>query len=181
MDRSNQSNVLFRETQWFQPRWLWVLVMVTAAASWFLPLRHTWRQHPWLDIASLACLVFFGIGAPMFLVLFRQTTEVRADGIHVSRGPFPATSEFVRFSQFFRYQPRACSPIYSAGGWGIAEGWQGKAYNMGGSHGVEFCMVGGGRILIGTTKMRQLLDALHSQCRGKIKRPAPVTEHVGIS
>jgi hypothetical protein len=170
--KSESNNVLFRETQWYQPRWLWALVMGAATLEWYWALHRVWGKHHSHDILFLLFWIVGGIAAPAFLIFYRQTTEVRADGIYVKRSPFSRTNDVIRFSQFFRYQPRNCSPIYSAGGWGITQGSQGKAYNMGGSQGLELLLVGGGRILIGTCKLRQLLDVLHAQCGTRNHRPA---------
>jgi hypothetical protein len=169
---SDPSNVLFRETQWFQPRWLWVLVLGAAAVAWYCAIHHTWGRHAIADLAFVLFWLVVGVAAPTFLLLYRQTTEVRDDGIYLKRGPFSRMKDVIRFSDFVRYQPRTCSAIYSAGGWGIAEGSQGKAYNMGGTHGLELLLIGGGRVLIGTCKMRQLLDVLHAQCGTRNRKPS---------
>jgi hypothetical protein len=168
MQKSEQGDVLFHETQWYQPRWLWVLVLGTAGAVWYWAIHRHWNDHFVADFIFAFWWAALGLLGPAFLLSYRQITEVRVDGIYVKRSPFSRAADVIRFSQFYRYQPRVCSPIYSAGGWGIGQGWQGKAYNMGGSHGLELCLVGGGRVLIGSCKMRQLLDALHSQCRGRV-------------
>jgi hypothetical protein len=169
--QSDKGTVLFRETQWFQPRWLWALVLGSAIVVWSRALGSGLDFHGRANITFSIFWLVLGVIAPAFLISYRQVTEVRSDGIYVTRSPFPRTSDVIPFSHFYRYQARNCSPIYSAGGWGIAQGWQGKAYNMGGSDGVELLLVGGGRVLIGTCKMRQLLDALHSQCGVKVRRP----------
>jgi len=177
MVKAQQGEVLFRETQWYQPRWLWVLVLGAALVDWYLGAKHGWLNHPHRHIPYFVSFIILGVVAPLFLCTYRQVTVVRLDGIQVMRSPFPRSSMEIRFAQFYRYQPRVCSPIYSSGGWGIAEGWQGKAFNMGGPDGVELCLVGGGRVLIGTCKQRQLLDALHFQCRPKRKHaPSDVIE-----
>jgi hypothetical protein len=165
------NNVLFRETQWFQPRRLWAIVITTAVVAWICAFHHAWRKSGITDLGFALFLVVVGIAAPVFLILYRQTTEVRNDGIYLKRTPFSHMNDVIRFSDFVRYQPRTCSAIYSAGGWGIAEGWKGKAYNMGGKQGLELLLVNGGRVLIGTCKMRQLLDALHAQCGTRHHRP----------
>jgi hypothetical protein len=177
MQQQGNGSVIFRETQWFQPRWLWVLVLGTATLIWYIGVKHRLLHMPYrsssnFDTAYLISWVILGVLAPLFMCSYRQVTEIRDDGIYVVRGPMPRVSEVIRFSQFYRYQPRNCSPIYSAGGWGIAEGWQGKSYNMGGSHGVELCLTDGGRVLIGSCKLRQFLDVLHSQCRNRARKPA---------
>lgn len=172
MSDSQQGEVLFRETQWFQPKWLWVLILGAAASQWYLGHKHGWLYNLSHHRPYFVLLMILGVFAPLFLCTYRQVTEVRRDGIHLKRSPFPRSSAVIRFSQFHRYQPRACSPIYAAGGWGIAEGWQGKAFNMGGANAVELCLVGGGRVLIGSGKQRQLLDTLHFYCQPKRKRAA---------
>jgi hypothetical protein len=169
MDNSDQSDLLFRETQRFQPRWLWVLAIAAAVIDWYWAWHRQWRVHPGTDAIFAIFLAVVGVGAPIFLLFYRQTTEVRSCGIYLKRGPFPRASDVIRFSEFYRYQPRNCSPIYAAGGWGIVEGWQGRSYNMGGGQGLELCLAGGKRVLIGSQKMRQLLDALHSQCRVRMQ------------
>jgi hypothetical protein len=173
---SESNNVLFRETQWFQPRWLWALVLGAAALDWYFMLHHVWGRHTFGDLILLFFWVVLGVAAPLFMAVYRQITEVRADGIYLTRSPFPRMNDVIRFSDFSRYQPRTCSPIYSAGGWGIAQGWQGKAYNMGGSQGLELMLVGGGRVLIGTCKMRRLLDVLHGQCGSRHRRPVVILD-----
>ncbi len=167
MDQSQQGEVLFREIQWYQPRWLWVLVLGVAALDWYFGFAHGLLHNPMRHGLYTISLVILGVLAPLFLCTYRQLTEVRRDGIHVTRSPFPRSSTVIRFSQFYRYQPRVCSPIYAAGGWGISQGWQGQAFNMGGPNAVELCLVGGGRVLIGSCKQRQLLDTLHHLCQPK--------------
>lgn len=172
MEKSQQGEVLFRETQWFQPRWLWVVVLGVAWIEWYWGLKHHWLQTPHRHFAYFVSFTVLGVLAPLFLCTYRQVTEVRRDGIHLRRSPFPRSSELIRFSQFYRYQPRVCSPIYAAGGWGIAEGRKGKAFNMGGANAVELCLVDGGQVLIGSGKQRQLLDALHFVCQPRRKSGA---------
>lgn len=145
--------------------------MGVAALAWYLALHRAWGKYTVTDLVFLFFWVVLGVAAPLFLIAYRQTTEVRADGIYLKRLPFARMNDVIRFSDFSRYQPRACSPIYSADGWGSAGGSQGKAYNMGGSQGIELLLVGGGRVLIGTQKMRQLLDVLHKQCGTKNRKP----------
>lgn len=165
MEKSHQGEVLFRETQWFQPRWLWGLVMGVAAIEWYWGFKNHRLHAPHHHIPYLISFIVLGVLLPLFLCTYRQITEVRRDGIHLIRAPFPRSSAVIRFSQFHRYQPRACSPIYAAGGWGLTEGRQGKAFNMGGANAVELFLVGGERVLIGSSKQRQFLDALHFICR----------------
>lgn len=107
----------------------------------------------------------------MFLLFYRQTTEIRADGIYVKRKPFSRMNEVIRFSDFVRYQPRNSCPVYTSSAWGVPQGWEGKAYNMGAAQGLELLLVNGGRVLIGTSRMRQLLDALHAQCGRGNRQP----------
>lgn len=171
MDKSQQGEVLFRETQWFQPRWLWGLVLGVAAVDWYLGVDRGWLFSLSHHLPYFVSLLVLGVLAPLFLFTYRQVTEVRRDGIHLKRAPFPRSLAVIRFSEFYRYQPRVCSPIYAAGGWGIAAGWQGKAFNMGGANAVELCLVTGERVLIGSGKQRQLLDTLHFVCQPKRKRP----------
>ena len=165
MDDSRQGEVLFRETQWYQPRWLWGLVLGVAATLWYWGGAHGFLHHPLRHILFFISLIGLGVIAPIFLCTYRQVTEVRRDGIHVTRSPFPRSSAVIPFSGFFRYQPRICAPIYAAGGWGIAEGTKGQAFNMGGPDAVEFFLVGGGKVLIGSCRQREFLDALHFVCR----------------
>jgi hypothetical protein len=54
------------------------------------------------------------------------------------------------------------------GGWGIKRGIGGLAYNVSGNQGLQLVLTDGRKILIGTQKPEQFINAMSSA--GKIKR-----------
>ena len=63
-------------------------------------------------------------------------------------------------------QPREYSPMKEFGGWGMRVGADGRAYNAYGKQGVQLTLTDGSRVLIGTQKPDELLDALRAAGAG---------------
>lgn len=63
-------------------------------------------------------------------------------------------------------QVRTYSPIMEYGGWGIRWGRGGRAYNARGNRGVQLVLRSGERVLVGSQRPEELLEALQDVPRG---------------
>lgn len=176
MDYPDTSNgrPIFREVQRLQHAFLWIVTVVCAVIVW----RIAWQRHlfHWpqdlpfrTKLLFLIAWLFFGVLLPLFLFWCRIVTEVRADGIYVRCIPFQFTGQRIPFTDFKRYEVRTCHILYDFGGHDTQEGFSGRAYNFGGPNGIQFNMVDGRQILIGSHRSDEFLQVLHSIC-GKSKR-----------
>jgi len=169
MKDSKSPEPIFREEQRFDQLWVWTVVVVVAVISWRLAWKHHLFRWPLAIHSKTEVVLFFfwllfGIGLPLFIFCCRLITEVREDGIFIRFVPFHRTFQKISFHEFKRYEMRVYRPMPEYGGWGIRFGSKSRAYNLGGDRGIEFTFVDGRKVLIGSQHVRELLQAIHSQC-----------------
>ena len=119
------------------------------------------------QILPVISLIVFGILLPVAVaVLFfmlKMETEVRADGLYVRF--FPLHIQYKKFGSedLSEYYARVYRPILEYGGWGIRCGFKGaRAYNVSGNKGVQLILQNGKRLLIGSQKPDELVEAISS-------------------
>ncbi len=104
-------------------------------------------------------LIPIGIGLPVLFALVQMTTEVHDDHILVEYRPF-ARREFAR-DDIKGAEVRTYRPIAEYGGWGIRVWFGGKrAYSAYGNQGVELTLADGARVMLGSQKPDDLLQAI---------------------
>lgn len=161
------STVLFREVQRFRQWWLWFVIAIGPLTVWLATYRRfvlgeRTGTKPTPDGLLLVLCVLVGIGLPLLFYSARLETEVRSDGLYLRFFPFHWT--------FLKFQPdsikhtevRTYSPLKEYGGWGIRCGWNGKAYNVSGNQGVQIELHDGKRVLVGSQRPLELLNALRA-------------------
>ena len=125
-----------------------------------------------LHLAAYAVIYKGGIfylllGGLLLFIYFtgRLTTEIRPDGVHVRW--FPFHRNFIHFpAQTLRsYEAITYRPIRDYGGWGIRHRMRGKAYNVSGNRGVQLEFTDGKRLMIGSKKPEQMVEAIASIVR----------------
>jgi len=164
---------IFSEEQYFTQPWLWLIIVLMTAAV-LLPLGaiilnpdqtvnfRTGNGFSVL-IAPAICMGIIILFAKLKLI-----TIVNSLGISVQFKPFHRQQLFFDFSDIKEYATRTYRPIIEYGGWGIKRGIGGLAYNVSGKQGLQLVLTDGRKILIGTQKPEQLVNAMNSA--GKIKR-----------
>jgi hypothetical protein len=168
-----QNDAVFREEQRFS---LWLrlplaaLMAVVVGLEYFALKQLAAKEGP-PEMLPIILLVVAGIILPiviaaLFLVL-KLETEVRSDGLYVRY--FPIHIHYKRFTaeDLSQYQARQYKPIREYGGWGIRYGRGGKAYNVSGNKGVQLVLKNGKRLLIGSQRPDELVEAISSVMKSR--------------
>ena len=164
---------IFSEEQRFTQPWLWLIIVLMTAAV-LLPLAAViLNQGQSLNfrtgngfsvlIAPVICMGIIILFAKLKLI-----TSVNSHGVSVQFKPFNRQPIFFDFRDIKEYATRTYRPIIEYGGWGIKRGIGGLAYNVSGNQGLQLVLADGRKILIGTQKPEQLINAMNSA--GKSKR-----------
>jgi hypothetical protein len=156
---------LFREVQRFNQIWLWSAIVLVALGLLVQAWRHHLFQHPFAhhtlgEWAIIALLPLIAVGLPIFLSICQQITEVRQDGVYIQVVPFHREFIKISFRDFRRYEML----VYRRIGWGVRYGENGRGYNISGDRGIEFTFHDGRQLMLGSAHVRELLQAIHSQC-----------------
>jgi hypothetical protein len=116
--------------------------------------------------------LFIALGVTLlFTLLFvccRLETRINEDGIYVRFFPFQFTHKKYAWAEVSKLYLRQYRPLAEYGGWGIRYGVNGKAYNVSGNMGLQFELISGKKLLIGTNRPKELTETLISM--GKIKK-----------
>jgi hypothetical protein len=168
MNQESHSFSAFREEQRFQQVWVWFIVIGLAVLVWYsavqqIILRRPFGSRPAPDTLMIIFCLMFGIGLPVLLLSAKLITEVRSDGIYIRFVPFHFSFHKIAFEELKSFEVRKYNALREYGGWGIRYGPQGKAYNVGGNRGVQLELVDGKRILIGSQRPEEFLEALQSE------------------
>ena len=163
--KTDSSNALFREVQHFRQVWLWILLIGLSLVSFYgfiqqLILGEPFGSNPAPDAALVVIMIVVGLGFPAFFYVLNLTTEVRSDGLYVRFFPLHKSFRRIAFEGLRGYELRAYSPIREYGGWGIRFGSRGMAYNVAGDRGVQLEFLNGRRLLIGSQRPEELIEAL---------------------
>jgi hypothetical protein len=155
---------LFREVQRFRQWWVLLLVIGLAGLAWYASVQQVilaapFGSKPAPDIILYLTVALIGIGLPWFMFAMKMTTVVRVDRIDIRF--FPLHSRSIPFTEIRSYRVREYRPILEYGGWGIRMTRKnGRAYNVSGKQGLQLELVDGKKILIGTQKAEELMEAL---------------------
>jgi len=153
---------MYNETQRFNQKWLWALVLAIAAMSLYgvfqqlvlgIPFGTNPASDPWMIVIA----VIFGIGMPMFFYYLKLEIKV-TDALYVRF--FPLMLKFKK-TEFDTCKAITYRPILDYGGWGMRWGRKGRAYNISGNKGVMLKHKGK-NILIGSQRSDELVEALKS-------------------
>jgi hypothetical protein len=162
MDASG--SVLFREEQRLRQWWIWGIVLVVTALSWWTFLEQIvggepWGDRPLPDWAVWLIFLLFGIGLPVTLYFARLIVTVDEEVVRIRWTPFARRT--VRVSEIESSEARTYRPLLEYGGWGVrwAPG-RGTAWNASGNRGVQLELTSGKRLLIGSQRAEELAEAI---------------------
>jgi hypothetical protein len=163
----NVSFSIFTEVQRFRQWWVWILVLFVGGIAWYgfiqqIVLKRPFGNNPAPDPVMIMIWVIFGIFFPALFYSIKLVTEVRYDGLYVRFFPLQFHSHKISYEEIKRYEIRTYSAIKEYGGYGIRLGKQGKAYNVHGNRGVQFEFQDGKRLLIGSQRPEEFMQALLS-------------------
>jgi hypothetical protein len=154
--------VLFREVQRFGRILRWCVIF---DLSIFIVVMFLLSESLDDDIWIVPVLVI-GIVLVLLLCTMKMETEVRADGLYIRFFPFHLGSRKYTFSEISEYYSRQYSPLREYGGWGIRWSFRhGRAYNVRGRQGVQLVLTDGKRVLVGTQRPEELVEAMDRAAR----------------
>ena len=163
---TEHSQIIFKESQSFKQWWVWILVLIGPVFSWYgayhqLILKKPFGDNPTSDTGMLIIFIVFGILFPVFFLSIKLLTEVRYNGVYIKYFPFHLSFRKIASSHEVKvYESRIYSAMKEYGGYGIRFGKKGKAYNVSGNRGIQFELLNGKKILIGTQKPDDFLRAM---------------------
>lgn len=142
-----------------------VPIVIVTGVVWWQFYEQIIRNNPQgtqpiPDWAAWALSLVFGLGFPALGFLLRLVTELHPEELRMRVFPFRATS--IPLNQVVEAEVRAYSARREFGGWGVRTGRGGKAYSAYGDKGVQLWLQGDERILIGSQRAQELLDALRA-------------------
>jgi len=161
--------LLYREVQWNTIPWVWAVLLGIAALMWYgfyvqIVGGTPFGSNPASDRVMVLLTAIFGGTFQATILFLHLVTEVGPAGIRVRLVPFPWRR--IPFRDIASYEVRTYSALREYGGWGIRLGWNGKAYNMKGSSGIQLVLASGERILIGTQEPEAFFEAIQA-ARGR--------------
>jgi hypothetical protein len=165
MNRENETTLAYHEVQQFRQIWIWAIVIAIAGLMWYafvtqILLHRPFGDNPMPDILMIIFWLVFGLGLPALFFFGKLITEVRGDGIYIRFFPFHLSCHKIAFKDLKRYEARTYRPLLEYGGWGIRYGFKGKAYNVSGNRGVQLEFLNGKRLLIGSQRPEEFLQAI---------------------
>ena len=147
--------IAFRESQSMRQWWLWAFVLGVQAISFILVFR-----EEGISTGILLWIIIPTFGINGLLYFAKLVTEVREEGIYLRFIPFHFKWVKIDYTNIEQYESIKYNPIRDYGGWGIKWGREGKAYNISGNLGVKLMLNDGKRIMIGSQRPDQMVEAI---------------------
>ncbi len=168
MNQEKGSSPIYREVQQFRQGWIWVSVSALAWLVWYATVKQLLLHRPFgnrlmPDIPMVIFWFIFGIGLPALFYFSQLVTEVRDDGIYIRFSPFHRTFRRTAFTEVKQFEMRTYRSFREYGGHGIRYGSKGKAYNVSGDRGVQIELLNGNRVLIGSQRAEELVQAIQAK------------------
>lgn len=163
---------LFHEVQRFGRGWLWGLtlfgtVLPAAVFAWGVVqqvvLGEPWGDHPLSDAGLIVITLLIGAfcaGVLWLLAAARLVTTVAPGVLRIRFTPFHRRDRVFEAPAVQRASPVTYRPLREYGGWGIRQGFSGRAYNVSGRRGVRLALRDGTRVLVGSARAEELASAL---------------------
>ncbi len=155
------NEIIFTEIQKMRQPWVWAIIFLPLAlVIWY------WKQMLPEPVMLIVPLIM-GILCPLLFYICNLRTEVRADGLYFRFFPFQRSFHKIGISDIKTYEVRTYMPIMEYGGWGIRYSLRyGKAYNVSGNLGIQLVLKNGSKILFGSQKPEEFLEALKKVAAG---------------
>ena len=150
--------------------WIWGLVILISLFCLYgavqqVILGRPFGNNPAPDIVLVVIAVIFGFGLPALIYFTNLATEVHDDGLYFRFFPFHVSFHKIGRKDIKGFEVRTYRAIRDYGGWGIRYGREGKAYNVSGNRGVQLLLANGQRLMIGSQRPEEMVEALNSVVR----------------
>lgn len=165
--KQSDDRLFFVEEQRFKQAWLWTAIIVMDIAvclpllSRYLHLLRSLNFRPGDSFSLLVAPIICSAITALFINL-RLITKIDARGISLQFKPFHRRSILILYQDIKSRHMRTYRPIIEYGGWGIKQGSDGLSYSVSGNQGLQLVLSDDRRILIGTQRPVQLLNAFDS-------------------
>lgn len=163
---------IYREIQKPRQIWIWLIIMIIAAIMWYgfiqqIVFRVPFGDKPAPDLMLIIIWLIFGIVFPLVLIFYiKLIVEVRKDGIYLRFLPFHLHYRVFLFDEIDDYEVSEYRAM-DFGGYGIRENFKGeKAYSMEGKKAVRLLLKNNKKIVIGSQKSDELVNAIDSVTKG---------------
>ena len=169
-NRNYSSYSIFHEEQQFRQWWIWTPLLGYSAFLWYITIKclidETFAGKRPIALLWMAIFIFCGIGLPLFVYSAKLITEVCSDGIYYRFAPLQIKPRKIAFHELKTYYVRTYRPFRECGGWGVhyafSRGW---IYNVSGNKAVQLEFINGKKILFGTQKPEEFVQAIDSALR----------------
>jgi hypothetical protein len=169
---SGRDDNLFEEVQRFRQGWVWAIALPSSLLVLGIFAYGVYKQiflgRPWGDRpmsdAQLVLVSIFGsalaVGLPWLFHAMKLVVRVAGGSLRVRL--FPFVDRKIPIEQIVHCEARTYSPIREYGGWGVRYGGRrrGWAYTVSGHFGVQVELKSGERLLIGSWRADELVEAL---------------------
>lgn len=116
-----------------------------------------------LTVFFVVFMIILPVAVAILFLIMKLETEVRSDGLYVRFFPIHIRCKKFTKEDLSEYYARTYRPLLEYGGWGIRCGFKGgRAYNVSGNKGVQLILKTGKRLLIGSQKPDELVEAISS-------------------
>ena len=161
---ATDAEVFFHEVQRSRQWWLWLIVLVVTAASWYsfinqVVLGRVIGSQPASNAVIVILWILAGVALPSFFLIVKLEVTVFTDRVDIRF--YPMLKRSYAAAQILDSFPRVYRPMIEYGGWGVRwsplNGW---AYNTGGKAGVQLILADGRKLLIGSQRADELGEAI---------------------
>ncbi|HAO09274.1 MAG TPA: hypothetical protein DCQ50_20360 [Chryseobacterium sp.] len=161
-----ENDILFTETQKFKKWWLVSILVGINGLFLFgvykqVIMGQQFGNNPMGNL-GLVILTVVTLLLTLIFLNFCLDTIIKKDGIYVRFFPFHLKFQYYSWDRLTKVFVRKYSPILEYGGWGFRLGFFGKetAYTVSGDKGLQLEFTDNKRLLIGTNKPEELIEAL---------------------
>ncbi|EIT86213.1 hypothetical protein A374_06426 [Fictibacillus macauensis ZFHKF-1] len=164
--RKNSEAWIYREVQ--RPRqFLFIgFIILLAGLFWWACFQQMifgtpFGDKPMSDAMLVSMWIIVGILMPIAAFTAKLITEVREDGVYVKFVPFHFKYHVFRYERIQDARTVTFRSFRRFGGWGIRTNLKGEClYNISGGQGLELKLTTGDKVIIGSKKAEQLLQAM---------------------
>lgn len=169
---------MFRETQQFRQKWLWLLIiLIVIGLAWplLLPLFGGKTTQP-MPLYVSVLLAIIPVAIIIFMYVLKLDTEITEEGIYFSFFPV-VKRKLLPWWEVDTVFIRKYHAIMEYGGWGIRNSMgkkKGRALCVSGDIGIQLVTKDGKRLLIGTQKPEEVQVLLTQFARKRIVKNAEI-------
>jgi hypothetical protein len=159
--------ILFSESQQIRQGWIWLILLGINGLFIFAIFRQIIGGQPFGNnpMSNTGLLVGMALSILFTIIManFRLDTLIKKDGIYVRFFPFHLRFKKYPWESLTKSFVKEYSPITEYGGWGLRYGFfgKGKAFSISGNKGLQLEDKDNKKLLIGTQKPKELMEALN--------------------